>query len=537
MLSAKKRSIRNSLTGSVRAEQWKKSMLPFIPYLITFVVMWILYLHFYSKELINNGAAVCLWMRTVLFVIVLYGAYLAYERKLTIDKIIMLCIIGGLVMRIGYAFYTPYNVREHDLGPVSVDEFGHAAYICNFYENNSLPDSYYWQFYHPPFFHFLASLFMKFFGWLHKEADLHTVFEVSKLVSCFASCSVVLMVRSLCRELKCKPEMTCIIVAIMAFQPNFYLLAGRVNNDSTAAALLVFSFLMLVKWYHSRKFSHLIALAAGIGFGMMAKLNAGIIAFVAGPVMLYVFWQAVRDKKWKGLIAQYGAFLAVCAPLGLWYSIRNYVLFKMPFGYVLNIDENGINELLYRGHLSFAKRFLSIPWGEFQSVIYCDPTKDYNVPTYLLRCSLFGEFQFENVDVVALLLLYTNIILVLLSAAATVAVIWKGKKFTPMLRYGCGLFWLAIMASYVVFNIKYPDSCTMDFRYIAPAVISSTVYLAAFWQMLREYVAERNISVKQLSEVHSKQAKYIAVKFLVWFIPVCCALFVLFSAYMYSSLS
>ena len=79
MPSARKPSIRTFFTGSVRAEQWKKSMLPFMPYLVTFVVMWILYLHFYSKELINNEAAICLWMRTVLFVIVLYGVYLAYK--------------------------------------------------------------------------------------------------------------------------------------------------------------------------------------------------------------------------------------------------------------------------------------------------------------------------------------------------------------------------------------------------------------------------------------------------------------------------
>ena len=60
MPSARKPSIRTFFTGSVRAEQWKKSMLPFMPYLVTFVVMWILYLHFYSKELINNEAAMSL---------------------------------------------------------------------------------------------------------------------------------------------------------------------------------------------------------------------------------------------------------------------------------------------------------------------------------------------------------------------------------------------------------------------------------------------------------------------------------------------
>ena len=518
--------------------KWASKVMPFVPYLVTFITMWLVYLYLFSKGLKDDEPAICLCMRTILLILILYGAYQSYVEKLTMEQLIMLCILGGLVMRMGYTFYTPFYMRPHDFGATSLDDTGHGAYIFSLYEYGELPDSYVGQFYHPPLFHFLASVFMRFFEKLHPDADLNAVYGASQLVSCFASCSVLFLVRSLCRELKCKQEMTCIVMLIVAFCPNFYLLAGRVNNDSMAVALIVFSFLMLVKWYHSRKFSHLIAMAVGIGLGMMTKLNAAIVAFVAGPVMLYVLWQAFREKKWKGLLGQYCAFIAVCAPLGLWYSVRNYTKFKMPFGYVLNLEADGIIDWLYRGDLPFSKRFLSFPWDEFTSSLYCDTTKDYNLPMNIVRTSLFGEFGFSEMDGIAWRLTYINLLLIVLSVVAMIAVVWKGKKLDPMLRYGCAMLWFAIMVSYVVFNIKYPDSCTMDFRYIVPTVVCGAIYLGAFWQMSQEYLEKRDDTKKNPDDVKKRGGvKYYAANVMHWIIPIFCSLYALLSAYMYSGLS
>lgn len=504
---------------------WSSRLIPFFPYIATFLAMCIFYCHLFSKNLLNNEAVICLCMRTVLLILVLYGAFLAFQHKLTMDHLIWLCIVGGFVMRIGYAFYTPYYIRQHDLGSLSETDTGHAAYIYNLYLHHRLPSSYNAQFYHPPLFHTLAALILSFFTTLYPNADINNLFESVKLVSCFSSCSILLLVRSLCRELKVKPGMTCIAISILSFQPNFYLLAGRINNDATATALMVFSLLMLVRWYHSRHFSHLMGMAFGIGLGMMTKLNAAIVTFVAAPVMLYIFWQAIQKKAWKKLFMEYVGFLAICAPLGLWYSIRNYILFQQPLGYVLNLDTNGPS-WLYRGNYSITQRFLSFPWDQFHEHTYCDPGTDYNVPLYLLRCSLFGEFSFENMDKIARMMIHVNILLILLSLIAMVVTVWKGTQFSPFLRYGAGLVWLITGISYITFNIKYPDSCTMDFRYILPTVICGSVYLAAFWQQMYDYTAE------------GKKAKnYIPAKTMVWGIPVCCCIFSLLSAYMFSNLS
>lgn len=319
--------------------------------------------------------------------------------------------------------------------------------------------------------------------------------------------------------------MTCLITGLMAFYPNFYLQAGRINNDATATAFMMLAILMLITWYHTGRFSQLMGMALGIGLGMMTKLNAAILAFVAGPVMLYRFWQSIRNKTWQKQFLQYLSFLAVCAPLGLWYSIRNFVLFRQPIGYVHNLDANGPS-WLYRGDYSLTQRFFSFPWDQYKQNVYASSGDDYNLPLYLLRSSLFSEFSFEHMDNVARMMTHINLILILLSLIAMIVILWKGNTFSKALRFGSGLLWLVMMISYFSFNIKYPDSCTMDFRYIVPTAVCGMIYLAAFRQLLRDYV---------------KKCKNGLLRFLancmIWGIPVLCTLFILLSAYMFSNLS
>lgn len=518
-------STKTGSEASGHFQKWQDIFLPFVPYLISFFFLWISFYHVYRKNVLNNETAICLCMRTILLVLVLYGVIQAYKKNLTMEHLIWLCILGGLVMRIGYALYTPYYVRFHDLGQLSDTDVGHASYIYNLYVHHTLPASYDYQFYQPPLYYILAVTFMKIFSFLNPEADFNTLFPACNLVSCFASCSSLFLVYRICQKLTCTKEMTCLIVGLIAFHPSFYLLGGTINNDATAVALMLFSCLMLLEWYQSRSLSHLVGLALGIGLGMMAKLNVAIMAFVAGPVMLYVFWQSIRQKTWKKLCIHYVIFLVVSVPLGLWYSFRNLILFGQPLGYVHNIDAEA-NTILYRGDYPLAQRFLPFTLSQLKQGIYTDTPNDYNIPLYVLRSSLFGEYPFSNVDTAARILLYLNLLLIILSLAAMIVIIWKGREFSPALRFGCGFFWLIQMISFVIFNLKFPDSCTMDFRYIVPTCVCGSIYLAAFWQKLRNYSHQKEDGLR-----------HFCARYLSWLIPVFCIGFALASAYMYCNLS
>ncbi len=492
------------------------------PYALLFLVIWILYYHLYKKGFINNEPVICLVMRLAIVALVVFGIVLAVRRELDLPRLIVLCVIAGMVMRIGYTFYTPWYIRAHDVGKLMSDGNGHAAYIYNLFTGGALPASYDYQFYHPPLFHILAAWNMKLFSWLFAETDVNALFDCCKLISCLASCYTLLFVRRICRDLKLSEGAALIVMVIFSFSPHLYFSAGRVNNDALSTMFMIGFCMMLIRWWRDRKFSQLMGMAVTMGLGMMTKLNVGTLALIAGPCMLYVFWQSVREHRWVNQLKQYIAFLLVCAPLGLWYSIRNLVLFGQPLGYVNNVDSEGIS-FLYRGDMSFVDRFLSFPLSEYFISPYNDSAENFNVPIYLLKSSVFGEFQFENMDTVAFWIDHINIILVLLSLVAMVLVVWKGRWVAPTARYGCVWLWAVVMGSYIIFNIKYPDMCTADFRYVVPALLCGSVYLGVFWEKMR--TLKRQGVLLWMARV------------LQWIIPAGCGLWAVLSVYMFTNLS
>ncbi|MCD7826068.1 MAG: glycosyltransferase family 39 protein [Clostridiaceae bacterium] len=495
-----------------------------IPFLMVFLAMWFLYALLYKQQLLLQEAFICQGMRFCLLALIAAAGILAFRRQLNLQTLVWLLILGGFVMRLGYTFYTPVYIRSHDLGDISLDGTGHAGYILRLFCEQQLPDSNANQFYQPPLFHFLAALSMWLFSQIAPQADTNTLFDAAKLVSCFASCCTLLLTKSICEELRCSSHVKVLVTGIIAFFPNFILMAGRVNNDAAATAFLFWAIYLTIRWYHTRKTAALLLTALAIGLGMMTKLSVGTMAFVTGPVMLWVFWEAVKNKTWVKQILQYLAFLGICAPLGLWFSIRNLIRFSQPLGYVLDIDSEGIS-FVYRGDHSILERFFSFPVHQFFETVYADPATDANLWAYLIRTSLFGEWTYENMDMPGRLLLNTSLLLILLSLAAMIYICFFDKKVSREIRIGVFLLWFVNMASYVLFNVRYPDACTMDFRYVTPTILCGALFLGIFWDRLREKNRQK------------KKKKDLAGVLQEWGIPVLAALFCLEAAWFYSSLS
>ena len=77
----------------------------------------------------------------------------------------------------------------------------------------------------------------------------------------------------------------------------------------------------------------------------------------------------------------------------------------------------------------------------------------------------------------AAVLIIANFALVIISLAALVVIIKKRSLLissVPVISV-----WLLQMISFVIFNIKYPYRCSMDFRYIVPTVICGLSFIAA----------------------------------------------------------
>jgi hypothetical protein len=136
-----------------------------------------------------------------------------------------------------------------------------------------------------------------------------------------------------------------------------------------------------------------------------------------------------------------------------------------------------VSSALYIGDVPLSQRFLSFPLDQLFSPLYCCPYEDYNIWLYSLKCSLFGEFSFAGRDTFTAILIVANVVLILVSLAAMVYVAVRGREAGRFVRLSLLWIWLTQMGSFILFNLKYPMGCTMDFRYIVPTVFTGAAFI------------------------------------------------------------
>ncbi len=429
----------------------------------------------------DNETPIRALMEIALAAIVLYSLYLAKKGELSAEKTVELIIAAGIVMRLGYMLYTSWAVRYHDVGTLDGD--GHAAYILNNILEGHLPqtDPKNNQFYHPPLYHILSAMAIKLASILTRTSDYSSLLKYAAAVSCAASCFTLVFIQKIADALKIAKKYQLPIIAVAAFFPNFLLMGGRVNNDSLVTMFMVMSVYFTIKWFYQTDMKYVIALALSIGLGMMSKLSGATVAFFTGPVMLYKLYVGFKEKKPLPIIKQLAVFAVICFPLGLWYPIRNYILFDQPINYVLKMEPG---TAVYTGNVAWHKRFLTAPvWEEFTQV-YMQPNDDYNIFMIISRTAVFGEFEYGNVSaIVSVALYYANLALMILSFAAMIFVLIKDKTRDWFCKYSMAAVWLITLVSYISVNITHPASCTADTRYIPLAVVSSLMYLAKAYEI------------------------------------------------------
>lgn len=393
-------------------------------------------------------------------------------KRLKAETLIILLILAGMIMRIGYMLYTPMGLRGHDV--CGFEDSGHLDYIYQIFKTGKLPQSYDYQFYHPPLNAILQAIVVKVFSWFQPGVDLEAVFQAAKIVPCFASCALLLVCYSLFRELRMSARAIALSLGVLAFQPTFYLFSASINNDSLMLLFYMIAVLYTVRWYSNPKLKNILMIALSIGLGMSTKLSAVTVAAFTAPVFLLMLIQRIRQRNALPVIGQYAAFAAVCLPLGLWYTVRNRILFRISYRYMYTLSR--WNDL-YCGDQSIYKRFLSFPIQQIINPLYCKPYTDYNIWVYLAKCAVFGEFSFERSALVAAPLTLSNLLLIVLSVAAMIYVVIRGKETNFFARFGLLWIWLIQIGSFVMFNLMYPFGCTMDLRYIVPTVIVGAAYL------------------------------------------------------------
>ncbi len=427
-------------------------------------------------------------------ILIIGGFYVAKQiKKLKINykNIILIIMIVGILTRAMYIIYTPITERQHDV--YGINDQGHLGYIYTIYQTGKLPETNSIQFYHPPLFHSIAA------GWL-KVNDIFSVsldksIEGIQIITAIFSSLIMLVAYRIVEEIEIKNIYKIFIIAVMAFHPTFIILAGSINNDILMILLSFYIILYLIKWNDNPNIKNTIILAVITGCSVMTKISGAIMAV---PIM-YTFIKKIieihrtENNKILLLFGKFMLFGIISLPLGLWHPIRNLILFNQPLGGVL-LPGDG----LYVGQYSTVQRFLSISFKELFGQVYCVIPDNHNVFAYIVKCSILGEFTYNNnINIYVTFLKFVNLLIILAIVLCTFILIGKYKRkdknsFIIMILL---ITFFTNMISYYSFNIQYPYLCTMDFRYIVPTIFTGIVTICV---VLDEFI--KNDIIKELIE-------------------------------------
>ncbi|MCC8159831.1 MAG: glycosyltransferase family 39 protein [Oscillospiraceae bacterium] len=452
----------------------KSAIKPYQSGIIFCIMPLICFIIFRSLNL-TGEADMKILMRAALGVVLVYAGYQAYKNRLDAEKMVYLILIAGIILRIGYTLYTHAFTRGYDIGMNDSEGVGHWGYIYQIV-NGHLPPSNEYQFYQPPLYYMVSAFFIRIMMLIKGMNEWGGLEYIPQLVSCVCSVVVMLTTVKIMDGLKIKKTVQIIPTILLAVYPMQIMTAGRTNNDSMVQMFTVLALYFTLRWHKSGKLSDIIGIALAIGLGMMTKISCAVIAFVTGPIMIYHFIKIAKTKDRTAvinIIRQFAVFAVICFPLGLWYGIRNYILFDQPLNFVHELPISS----LYNGEEPFADVWIKFPLFHFKDNPYLNMGDDSNVWMILIKSGVHAEFEWDGMsNFLAWIIDYAHLLLCVAALAAVAFVMIKDRTLDKTQKFSAFWVWALTGVSFVQFNIAYPYSCTADFRYVLVTQIAASFF-------------------------------------------------------------
>lgn len=396
------------------------------------------------------------------------------------DTAIIALLIGlGIAIRFVYVLYTGSAERQHDVGFWNWT-WGHANYIEYWYNNGlKLPDfdvRNIWQYYHPPFHHWLMAVLLRILTALGVEYTKAA--EALQMLPMLYSSLTIIVCYRIFRMVKLHGKPLTAATALICFHPTFILFAGEFNNDILLMLLMMSAILWGLRWYRKPTLRNIIPLALCIGLGMMTKLSGWIVAPAVAFLFLVVL---IRNIKKPGkYIGQYVLFGVLCVPPALWWQVRNLIKFKVPLTYVPYLNPE---DPIYSGNLPLTQRLFSFGGQELTYVYdaftaYGAPYNEFNPTLGLFKTAMFDEGtnsitaeHFPQITVTAPILYWISVVLFLICFVCFICMmVKKSDALSGFERVYFALLFGVQLISYYLFALAYPFTCTFNIRYAMPLI-------------------------------------------------------------------
>ena len=413
------------------------------------------------------------------------GLYFKKNNKLNSDIICILLLFTGAILRMTYISYTDLFTRQHDVFYFFKHSGGHGEYITYLYKFRHLPDfdprSIY-QFYHPPLHHIICALFLTLIEKMGFSAKTTGV-ELLPILTATYSCLFTIFAYKMLKLFNLKSKTLQLCTAFVTFHPTLIIMSGSLNNDMLSSLFGMMAMYFTVKWAKTRNPADIIGIALSVGLGMFTKLTVGLLAPAIAAVFLYVF---VKHKETRlKLFFQYVIFGIICVPIGLYWPVRNYTKYEVPFTYVPKFSETDVQfidktpfERLFNWlPYQFASPFTQWPWN-------AAPYKEFNPIIALWKNQVFDEETFFGKSITmqsfCTALFFCGIAVSLYSAAALVVLWFKKKTVRHSFKLFLTIVPLVVFGNYIIFCLNYPFICTQNMRYCVPLIPVGAVLLGMY---------------------------------------------------------
>ena len=391
----------------------------------------------------------------------------------------------GIFARLMACILAKPFIFQHDVQGLG-GKGGHLDYAVYILKNWRLADTNYYEFAQPPINATLQALCMKIVS-LFKDFgdDYMQLYSYCKILTFIYSVLTLIIIYKIIKEFDLPKIASNIFLAIMALYPGLIVMTTQYSNDCLSYLFFYLSLYLGIRWAKTKKLSTIICLALSIGFGMLTKVSVGLVAFIVGPMMFIIWIKSLTANK-KGLqtydvkpsiTVQLIIFALIVFPLGLSYSIRNYIVFGQGFGEISDIVQGSALDMRLKS-FTFAERYLTFAFGKLYDGrydIFHDWT-EYNIWVDLVKTSAFDEFQFrfDSIYPALYVVWFLNIVYWFIGTISiiynTIVMIlrkFRGPENVKNLRnISLMLYFLAFIA-FLSFNLKYPNSPNSNWRYVA----------------------------------------------------------------------
>lgn len=407
-------------------------------------------------------------------------------RKEQPDTFVFLVIMAaGMAFRFIYMLYTSVYDMQHDIG-TPYENYGHLGYISYLMQNWHLPDfdvREAFQFWHPPLHHFISALFLtitwRIFPFMQEN------WEPLQILPFIYITITIWVIYKILKLWNVHGKALFFTILIMAFHPRIITLSGSVNNDTLCVMLSFLAFYYALLWYQNPAYKTIIISAVSIGLAMSTKGSAAIMAF---PMAFLFLIKLIKEKK--QVFFQLVLFGMISLPLGMWWYIRNNILFGVPLNYIYYMSTDFIG---YLGNVPLTERIFNFDphYYNFQNLYlqFEGRYTDINPIIGLLKTTVFGQWHFNYnlyIKVFAYPLLLTWLVLVIVTFAAIPSFLQKNRNLLVE-NISIILLFIVQFVIYYKFCLDYPFVWSMDFRYTIPLLLCHGILISHYLKEERRF--------------------------------------------------